>query len=171
MPTEAILIALAHKLHISESTAKKIVDDVKVGKTLSKEGTIADDISESTRPTWRQSENDVAANAGSEARTQISYKDGVEVPSGTKGSVKPDVVVDNIAIEVKNYNIDNATNMINTISQQINQRYNHLSEDMIQKVIIDYRGQNVTKMQKDDIVNKIIAKTNGILKPENIEFK
>ena len=33
VPTEAILIALGHKLHISKSAAKKIVDDVKVGKS------------------------------------------------------------------------------------------------------------------------------------------
>ena len=31
VPTEAIIIALGHKLHISKSAAKKIVDDVKVG--------------------------------------------------------------------------------------------------------------------------------------------
>lgn len=49
VPTEAILIALAHKFHISESVAKKIVDDVKVGKIVSKEGKIADDIAPAKR--------------------------------------------------------------------------------------------------------------------------
>ncbi|DAB32519.1 MAG TPA: hypothetical protein CFH79_03440, partial [Sulfurospirillum sp. UBA11407] len=45
VPTEAIIIALGHKLHISKSAAKKIVDDVKVGKTLSKDGKIANEAS------------------------------------------------------------------------------------------------------------------------------
>ncbi|MCG3690640.1 hemagglutinin repeat-containing protein [Aliarcobacter butzleri] len=123
------------------------------------------------RPSWRDSEKDVLNESGEGAREQVSYKDKEEVSSGTKGSVKIDTVNGNSAIEVKNYKIENASSMISTLSNQINKRATELPDNMTQKVVIDFRGQNVTDSQLKDIKDKIISRTNGILKPEDINFK
>ncbi|MEV9615626.1 hypothetical protein [Aliarcobacter butzleri] len=61
--------------------------------------------------------------------------------------------------------------MISTLSNQINKRATELPDNMTQKVVIDFRGQNVTDSQLKDIKDKIISRTNGILKPEDINFK
>lgn len=44
---------------------------------------------EQARPFWMDSERDVGQRLGDGGREQISYKDGKEVPYGTKGSTCP----------------------------------------------------------------------------------
>ena len=92
----------------------------------------ADDIA-TVRPTPRQSEIDVGADLPSGARSQVSYKDGQEVPYGTLGSVRPDWCIGNVCgIEVKNYNITtNQNGLINSFSQQAIRRQAHLPQSMI----------------------------------------
>jgi hypothetical protein len=41
---------------------------------------------------------------------------------------------------------------------------------MVQKIVIDTRGQTVTKTMKDKITIDIVRKSGGIIKPENIDF-
>lgn len=41
---------------------------------------------------------------------------------------------------------------------------------MVQKVIIDVRGQTHTNAQLDKIANKIEQLSNGVISEENIEF-
>ncbi|MDN5104869.1 hypothetical protein O8C79_06135 [Aliarcobacter butzleri] len=61
--------------------------------------------------------------------------------------------------------------MISTLSNQINKRATELPDNMTQKVVIDFRGQVTTAKQRDDIRTKIVEKTNGNIKLEDIEFK
>ncbi|MCV7757473.1 hemagglutinin, partial [Pluralibacter gergoviae] len=66
----------------------------------------SDEISSTVRPTPRQSEIDVGKDLGDGWRDQVSFKDGKEVPYGTKDSVRPDWCQGNTcSVEVKNYNV------------------------------------------------------------------
>ncbi|RBH85822.1 adhesin [Xanthomonas oryzae pv. oryzae] len=125
------------------------------------------------RPTPRQSEIDVGAGLAPGARSQVSFKNGQEVPYGTKKSVRPDWCIGNVcSIEVKNYNIaKNQRGLIDNISAQALQRVKELPAGMQQKIVIDIRGQNVTNAEKNSIIKSIVQKTNGIIGPTNIDFK
>ncbi|HEJ2438819.1 TPA: hypothetical protein SLZ45_000255 [Burkholderia multivorans] len=116
----------------------------------------------------------MGSDLGSSARPQVSYKNGVEVPNGTPGSVRPDFTATDgtASFEVKNYNI--ATNMnglINNVSQQAIQRADNLPSGMQQQIIIDTRGQTVTDAQMSAIVRGIVQKSNGIISAGAIQFK
>jgi hypothetical protein len=125
------------------------------------------------RPTWRQSELDVAADyPGYEAQKSfIRVEDGSieECPYGTNGSVRPDFYKTGDSIDVKNYNISTSTgrsNLANNIAKQYQQRLVNLPEGTKQTVIIDIRGQNVTEEVIGELYNSIVSKTDG-----NVEIK
>jgi len=42
---------------------------------------------------------------------------------------------------------------------------------MQQNIRIDVRGQQVSKKQLEDVAGRIVEKSNGLLKPEHVEFK
>lgn len=112
------------------------------------------------RPSWRQSEKDVSA-ANSDYETQKSFKNGEEVPYGTKGSVRPDNYKEGASIEVKNYDVTTLggrNRLVDNITKQVEQRIEHLPVNTSQKVVIDVRGQNVSndilREIRDSIVNK-----------------
>ncbi|MCO6551420.1 MAG: hemagglutinin repeat-containing protein [Gilliamella sp.] len=125
------------------------------------------------RPHSSTSEKDVGASLPQDYRGQVSYKDGVEVPHGTKGSVRPDFCNGTTcSIEVKNYDIGKyADNLINNISKQALERQKHLPNGMRQEVVIDVRGQHLSKLQEFKIMRGIVRKSNGIIKREHITFK
>jgi HK97 family phage portal protein len=125
------------------------------------------------RPSWRQSEADVGLELGPTARPQVSYKDGLGVPSSTPGSVRPDFSIDDVAaIEVKNYDIANNTSaLIARITDQAIERASHLPAGMKQEITIDIRGQTVTQSQREDIIARIVEKAAGSLDPTFIRFK
>jgi len=128
--------------------------------------------SNTTRPSPRQSERDLAKELGTNARTQVSYKNGKEVPYGTPGSVRPDCVLGTCAFEVKNYDIGkNSSALIKNVSTQVKERNEHLPGNMKQQIVIDIRGQAVSEIQKNQIRSKIIERTNGAIKASDIRFQ
>ncbi|WP_141683096.1 VENN motif pre-toxin domain-containing protein [Gilliamella intestini] len=124
------------------------------------------------RPHSSTSEKDVGASLPPDYRGQVSYKDGVEVPHGTKGSVRPDFCNGTTcSIEVKNYDIGKyADNLINNISKQAIERQKHLPNGMQQQVRIDVRGQHLTPALEFKIRRGIVRKSNGIISSKQIEF-
>ncbi len=75
-------------------------------------------------------------------------------------------------MEVKNYNITtNQSGLINNVSKQAIQRAENLPAGMRQEVVIDIRGQKVTSIQEDAIIKGIVQKSNGTIKPTDIQFK
>jgi len=60
--------------------------------------------------------------------------------------------------------------MVNTIVKQAEQRATNLPEGMQQKIVIDIRGQSVSQAQQDRIRNKIVNKSNGIIKSDDVRF-
>ena len=130
-------------------------------------------IATASRPSHRQSEIDVGKDLGDVWREQVSFKDGKEVPYGTKGGVRPDWCQGNVcSVEVKNYNITtNQSGLISNVSKQAIQRAENLPAGMRQEVVIDIRGQKVTSIQEDAIIKGIVQKSNGVIKPTDIQFK
>lgn len=55
-----------------------------------KTGAVKANPNEIKRPTPQQSEKDIGKDLGERWRAQVSFKDGKEVPYGTKGSTRPD---------------------------------------------------------------------------------
>jgi Pre-toxin TG len=122
------------------------------------------------RPSWRQSEIDIGKEYP-EYSAQKSFKNGKEVPYGTKGSSRPDYYKEGFSIEVKNYKIitpEGRSRLVNNISTQFEKRLGDLPRGTKQTVIIDIRGQNVSEEILDDLYDKIMKKTNGKV---NIRFK
>ncbi len=125
------------------------------------------------RPSHKQSEKDVGKDLGAGWKEQVSYKDGKEVPYGTKGSTRPDWCNGSTcSIEVKNYNIaTNQSGLINNVAKQAIDRQANLPSGIKQEIVIDTRGQRITATQEDFIVRGIVQKSNGIIKPTDIQFK
>ena len=118
-----------------------------------------------SRPTWRQSELDAAADFP-DYDAQKSFINGEEVPYGTKGSVRPDYYKAGFSVDIKNYNVESASgrsNLVRNIEKQHSQRTGNLPDGTKQAVIIDVRGQNVSISALIALYNDIIQKThNGV---------
>lgn len=115
------------------------------------------------RRSWRETENIVEA-LFPEGRPQVSFKNGVEVPYGTEGSVRPDVFISqskqlaNLAVEAKNFNLlseNGIANLVKNVRTQIMQRLYNLPSDTGQQIIVDIGGQNVTRSVIDNITSQI----------------
>lgn len=115
-----------------------------------------------SRPNWRQSELDVGKNYP-DYEAQKSFKDGLEVPYGTKGSSRPDYYKTGHSLEVKNYNVQTHSGrnrLVENVAYQVNKRETDLPPNTSQTVIIDVRGQSVSNQDLREIRNAIIERTN-----------
>lgn len=80
---------------------------------------------------------------------QVTYLAGQEVPWGTAGGTRPDVVrqIGNQleAIEVKNYDLqNNVGGLCSELKRQISQRVTDLPPDSLQRIALDVRGRGYT---------------------------
>lgn len=99
------------------------------------------------RPTWRQSEIDVGLEFP-DYSPQVSFLNGVEVPYGTPGSVRPDYYKSGNSIEVKNYNVTSAagrSKLIRNILTHYQKRGTNMPANTAQTVVIDIRGQGLSQ--------------------------
>lgn len=115
------------------------------------------------RPNWRQSEKDIQ-NQNPEYQPQKSFKDGVEVPYGTKGSSRPDFYKIGSSLEVKNYDVTTPAGrnrLIKNVVGQVLKRMIDLPPNTKQTVIIDIRGQIITSNDLREIRDAIYNETNG----------
>ena len=145
------------------------------------------------RVSYQQSEKDLTKklqdayknNSDIKIEVQESYKINKTAKYGTKGSVRPDngirVNINNKSdllesFEIKNYLVKNYDKMTNVIGKQAIQRANELPKETVQRVIIDARGQSLGKtvqeqmLKKEQVIDDIVRKSNGIIKKENILF-
>ncbi|MDI9648015.1 DUF4150 domain-containing protein [Burkholderia cenocepacia] len=123
------------------------------------------------RPSWRQSEKDVGKKLGQGYKEQRSFKDGKEVPYGTKGSTRPDWYKDGSSVEVKNYNIETPAGqerLIDNVSNQAIYRAQQLPPDTVQSLFVDIRGQVVSRGELQNVIQSISTRSNGIIQPSNI---
>ncbi len=80
---------------------------------------------------------------------QVTYLAGQEVPWGTAGGTRPDVVrqIGNQleSIEVKNYDLqNNVGGLCSELKRQISQRVTDLPPDSLQRIALDVRGRGYT---------------------------
>ena len=119
--------------------------------------------SATSRPTWRQSELDAATDFPGYA-DQKSFINGKEVSYGTKGSVRPDYYKEGFSVDIKNYNIENASgrsNLARNIDKQYYQRIENLPNGTKQSVMIDIRGQSVSDEVLSELYDEIMRRTNN----------
>lgn len=93
---------------------------------------------------------------------QVSYLAGKEVPWGTPGSTRPDVVrkVGGLTefIEVKNYDLSAPTNrnsLANEVYRQVTERAQNLPEGSLQRVVLDVSGRQYPKTLVDSVVQSL----------------
>lgn len=124
-----------------------------------------------SNPTPRESELKVLERTKG-AEEQISYLDGVEVPSTTKGATRPDVVVKKAdgsikAIEVKNYNLassESRSELYREVERQVTSRVNNLPAGSTQEIVLDVRGRKFPKDVLDNVVANIQSRCAPVYK-------
>ena len=124
-----------------------------------------------SNPTPRESELKVLERTKG-AEEQISYLDGVEVSSATKGATRPDVVVKNAdgsikAIEVKNYNLASSNSrsvLYKETVREVTDRVNNLPPGSTQEIILDVRGRGFSKDVVDNVVANIQSRCASVYK-------
>ncbi|NRN29306.1 hypothetical protein [Photorhabdus heterorhabditis] len=153
--------------------AEKALQKGDVGEASKLLNKASDEITLVSRPGHRKSEIDVGKDLGDGWSGQVTFKEGKEVPYGTKGSVRPDWCQGNVcSVEVKNYNIaTNKNGLINNVAKQAIERQKNLPAGMKQEVVIDIRGQVVTAKQQAEIRRGIVEKSNGAIHSSLIRFK
>ncbi|MQL46483.1 hypothetical protein GEA64_00055 [Photorhabdus khanii] len=153
--------------------AEKALQKGNVGEASKLINKASDEITSISRPGHRKSEIDVGKDLGDGWSGQVTFKEGKEVPYGTKGSVRPDWCQGNVcSVEVKNYNIaTNKNGLINNVVKQAIERQKNLPNGMKQRIVIDVRGQVVSAAQEDAIIREVVRKSDGIIKPTDIQFK
>ncbi|MEZ2719774.1 hypothetical protein ACBP97_24950, partial [Niallia circulans] len=167
MPNPSFQLSTANQSPInvwSRATIENRMDSIVPASLRKVEGKGTTKGIDKTRPSWRQSEIDVGKEYPG-YRDQVSYKEGNEVSHGTKNSSRPDFYIDGHSIEVKNYKVTTSSgrsNLIRNVSKQINKRISDLPEQTKQSVIIDVRGQNVSRDVLRDIKQKINERTNDV---------
>ena len=122
-------------------------------------------------PTYRESEQE-ALRQIKNGTGQVSYLAGKEVPWGTSGSSRPDVVspLGNgtkavLATEVKNYNLSNSGNvntMIQKLRVEISQRTIDLPKGSKQEIILDARGRGYSKKFMEEVVEHIQSELSDV---------
>jgi RHS repeat-associated protein len=128
------------------------------------------------RPSWRTSEQ----NAASEIKSfgfveQRSFINGKEVPYGTPGSVRPDLTSDamNLSVDIKNYDLTTPGgryNLVQNVVGQASSRSKHLPAGYHQGLILDVRGQDVNTRLLNAMVDRIVKKSGGAIRRENVYF-
>ena len=106
---------------------------------------IADDL-----PQWRQAELRALNETG--GYEQLSYLNGQQVPFGTQGATRPDVVQllgDHIeAIEVKYYNLESQASLgtlYSELEREVASRVANLPAGSTQRIILDVTGRGFTE--------------------------
>lgn len=122
-------------------------------------------------PTYRESEQE-ALRQIKNGTGQVSYLAGKEVPWGTPGSSRSDVVspLGNgtkavLATEVKNYNLSNSGNvntMIQKLRVEISQRTIDLPKGSKQEIILDARGRGYSKKFMEEVVEHIQSELSDV---------
>ena len=142
---------------VSELSAIHRASSAVEGATEYAKGTveIADDI-----PQWRQAELRALNQTG--GYEQLSYLNGQQVPFGTQGATRPDVVQllgDHIeAVEVKYYNLESQASLSTLYSElerEVTARVANLPSGSTQRIILDVTGRGFTEATCNAVKNNI----------------
>ena len=120
-----------------------------------------DRIKAGKRPTWRQSEMEMAYFHGQiGAQTEVPYKYGARTSRTRQGSTRPDIRQPSALVEVKNYRIENADKLVAELKRQVEARREHGPADVkSQSVILDMRGQKASRAELIQLAQRIARET------------
>ncbi|MCI8623306.1 MAG: hypothetical protein HFG26_06525 [Provencibacterium sp.] len=113
------------------------------------------------RPSWRQSERDIAKENPSH-RTQVSFLQSKETPLGRKGSSRPDLYKKGRSTEVKNYTLSSPSSrrsLLWRLKNQYRKSLKNLPKNTKQKVLLDIREQLVPLSLQWEVYKKIRERT------------
>ena len=135
----------------------------------------SDSVGATNQAKGQASEDYVAEQLGDEFKSQQAYINGNPVDGRPAGSVVPDFcsLDGSCSVEVKNYDLSRTggeSSLVKNISEQAIQRETNLPPEMTQTVKIDIRGQDVSATQQQNIIDRIVDKSNGIIDADSIEF-
>ncbi len=144
------------------STLRRAAKVAKVAETADKDIIIGEDL-----PWWRQAELRALNDYG--GKEQVSYLAGQEVPFGTSGATRPDVVRmvgDHLeAIEVKAYNLESQASLntlYSELEREVTSRVANLPANATQRVVLDMTGRSFSNETISTVVETIQTKLFGI---------
>ncbi len=116
---------------------------------------------------WRLAEKRALEKYG--GQEQLSYLDGVEVPRGTPGATRPDVIREIHghleAIEVKYYDVSKSANrseLLSELEREISARVASMPEGTTQRVVLDVTGRGFPEEMMDNVVTLVQARLDSI---------
>ena len=117
--------------------------------------------------TWQESE--LAAERIFGGRSQVSFLNGKEVSQFTPGATRPDRVIEEavkkVALEVKNYTLDNQAcraKLYSELEREIADRVANLPEGYLQKIVLDIQGKGYSAELIDGVTQEIWKRLAGI---------
>ena len=124
-------------------------------------------------PTPRESERYALTKIG--GREQVTYSKGIEVPYGTLGASRPDLVKKTgktlHAYEIKNYDLkNNKSKLISTLREQIENRAINMPPGTHQHVVLDGRRRGYSKIFLKDIAKEIKRELSQIVPDISVNF-
>jgi hypothetical protein len=148
----------------SLGAAVPIAGDAAKGAKIAK-GAVEEGVERAGRRTWRESEDEVGRRLdGQGYDPQRSFKDGQEVPYGTRGSTRPDYYKPGDSIEVKNYKVADAAGrdrLVTNIADQAIERAKHLPPGSLQRAMVDIQGQDVPEEVLEALAERIAIRSQG----------
>lgn len=97
-------------------------------------------------------------------RSQVSYWNGEEVVYGGRGTVRPDVICGNEALEVKCYDLTSRSSLVElrrVLQTEISQRIIHLPPEMTQRIVLNVEGRGYS----ETFVTKIVEWIETFMEP------
>lgn len=109
-------------------------------------------------PTPREAEKRALAKYG--GKEQVSFLNGKQVPYGTEGATRPDIVREIggklEAIEVKRYDLDNnLPQLCQELERQVGDRVVNLPADYSQRVVLNTQGRSYSKTFMDNVIQTL----------------
>lgn len=111
-------------------------------------------------PQWRQAELRALNETG--GYEQLSYLNGEQVPFGTQGATRPDIVQvlgDHIeAVEVKYYDLESQASLntlYSELKREISARVTNLPAGSTQRIILDVTGRGFSEATCTNVMNQI----------------
>lgn len=146
--------AIAGSIMGGVSEAVTLKNAAQTSESIVHLGEAADDVI----PSPRQAE--LLAVEQYKGTEQVTYLAGEEVPWGTPGGTRPDVVRtigDHIeAIEVKNYDlVNNSNELYRELTRQVTDRVTNLPPGSTQRIVLNVQGRGYTKEFVDSVIKTI----------------
>lgn len=116
-------------------------------------------------PSPREAEKRAVAKYG--GKEQLSFLNGKEVPYGTEGATRPDIIREIggklEAIEIKDYDLENhLPQLCRELERQVSERVANLPADCTQRIVLNTQGRGYSKAFTDYVIQTIQKRLESI---------